>query len=519
MLLLSYLVIIVLLGVSAAIMVLGASESRTSRIQRLSSIAFSIAEAGLEKALYDLREDFVNDSSPSWSDGDINGYTLSPSTDSYYTIPYDVTSLNGGSYEVQLLNSSSANAIWVESTGTIEGMSQSLRAYVTAVNISPWDNAIFAGAGAAGKLISGNVDIRGSVHLLGNGLAPTDNAVYMGGTAEIVGNNYSGMAAYLEDKIPKLPTITISGEASPSETLSSELRIKRGMIELSGSAAVGQETKNADKNDGEKENVDGTYVTDGYDCGDADNRICSSVYSDNGTTEAYDLGDAVSFPSLGDDAPEDTTKTIKQYFIDEVPSHSNPTGVDLASALSNLQASSNFKYYDDTNNNNIFDANEDGISMDGSGNMYISGRIYVNGAVSIGGSDPITYTGTGTILAEGNVAIKTSLITPAPADPSDPALKTYPENIIGIMTPGDISLGESAQIDIMGLFYAENQVVVNKQTDVIGTLVTNYFDTGGQVPAVYQVPEVVNNLPEGLITSSEVWFLKVVWKEIDAPTP
>ena len=71
----------------------------------------------------------------------------------------------------------------------------------------------------------------------------------------------------------------------------------------------------------------------------------------------------------------------------------------------------------------------------------------------------------------------------------------------------------------MGLFYAENQVVVNKQTDVIGTLVTNYFDTGGQVPAVYQVPEVVNNLPEGLITSSEVWFLKVVWKEIDAPTP
>ena len=126
MLLLSYLVIIVLLGVSAAIMVLGASESRTSRIQRLSSIAFSIAEAGLEKALYDLREDFVNDSSPSWSDGDINGYTLSPSTDSYYTIPYDVTSLNGGSYEVQLLNSSSANAIWVESTGTIEGMSQSL---------------------------------------------------------------------------------------------------------------------------------------------------------------------------------------------------------------------------------------------------------------------------------------------------------------------------------------------------------------------------------------------------------
>ena len=70
----------------------------------------------------------------------------------------------------------------------------------------------------------------------------------------------------------------------------------------------------------------------------------------------------------------------------------------------------------------------------------------------------------------------------------------------------------------MGLFYAEGQVVTNKQTDIVGTLVTNYFDTGGQVPAIYQVPETLNNLPPGMISGDPVYLMKVVsWQKIDNP--
>ena len=37
-------------------------------------LAFHVAEAGLERGIYKLRQDYLADlSSPSWADGDING--------------------------------------------------------------------------------------------------------------------------------------------------------------------------------------------------------------------------------------------------------------------------------------------------------------------------------------------------------------------------------------------------------------------------------------------------------------
>ena len=49
-LLMSYVVIVVLLGLGAAIMITSANEARVSEIQRLNTVALHIAEAGLEKA-------------------------------------------------------------------------------------------------------------------------------------------------------------------------------------------------------------------------------------------------------------------------------------------------------------------------------------------------------------------------------------------------------------------------------------------------------------------------------------
>ena len=102
LLILSYLVIFVLLALGAAFIALSINESRVAERQRRTTLAFHIAEAGIERALYDLRQDFINDAdSPSWADGDINGLTIGPDTTDFYSTGYGSTSLNSGSYAVQ----------------------------------------------------------------------------------------------------------------------------------------------------------------------------------------------------------------------------------------------------------------------------------------------------------------------------------------------------------------------------------------------------------------------------------
>ncbi|MBI3618227.1 MAG: hypothetical protein HY210_08445, partial [Candidatus Omnitrophica bacterium] len=240
LLIISYLVIFVLLALGAAFIAMSVNESRIAERQRRTTLTLHIAEAGIERALYDLRQDFINDaSSPSWADGNINGLAVGPNTASFYNTGYGSTSLNGGSYAVQLKNVSGiSDAIWIRSTGTLGDVQQTIEVYAKIVSISPWNNAIFAGAGAAGAMVNGNVNIRGSVHILGTGLQSSDLVVDLGGTAEIIGNNYKDMAAALKAKVPALPTTTVSGETV--ETLGAELRVKRGIIGLSGSATAGE---------------------------------------------------------------------------------------------------------------------------------------------------------------------------------------------------------------------------------------------------------------------------------------
>ena len=127
--------------------------------------------------------------------------------------------------------------------------------------------------------------------------------------------------------------------------------------------------------------------------------------------------------------------------------------------------------------------------------------------MSTAGSDKtITYTGSGSILAEGNVQINANLVTSGN--------NSFPANILGIMTPNTIGFNE-ANIDVMGLFYAENMARAEKQTDIVGTIVSNYFDMGTNVPSVYQVPDIMNHLPAGLIGQNTAWVMKTVsWRKI-----
>ncbi len=479
MLIISYFVIVILIGLGAALSVLAVNEGKVSERQRRATVAFNIAEAGLEQGLYDLRKDFVDAvGTPSWADGDINGMAVGPDTVNYYALPHNATAINGGSFTVFLKNVAGRDDVWIRSVGTIDDIEHTIDAYVRMIDISPWNNAIFAGSGASGTMVNGNVDIRGSVHILGSSLNPGDFAVDLGGTAELVGNNYSTMPAALQALVPALPTISYNGETV--ETLSAELRVKRGTVGLSGSSTVGE----ADiAGNAYKETVDGVFVTDGW----GGNQGAISVHSDNGTASAYDLGDAVDFPSLSD--PYATYATYQDYL--------KANALVLTSELTNIKPNSSFSYADANGS----------ISMDGAGNLSVSGIVYVDEGNDIlmtkhTSNNVITYSGTGSLLVTGDVNIQTSLVTSGAA--------SFPNNIIGIMTPNNINI-DAAGLDVMGVFYAENTMAVSKQTDLVGTIVSNYFDMGTNVPAIFQVPETVNNMPPGMIGSNARWYMIVAW--------
>ena len=508
MLIISLFVMIILVGLGGAFVMLSVNEKKNSDRDRISSQTFYLTEAAIEKTLYNLQQDFSNGgSNPSWTDGTINNWTVDSSavdSDGFYDFPNMndntnssfVSTLGDGSYSIKLKNvTGSSDSILVRASGTVGDTTQTIEVYATIVNTSPWDNAIFAGAGASGAMINGNVDVRGSVHILGSGLQSTDLAIDMGGTAELVGNNYSTMPASLKAKVPDLPTVSFGGETV--ETLSSEVRIKKGKVGLSGSASIGDVNV---AGNGVKETADAVYITDGY----SGTAGINNVNSDNGGYNGYDLGDAVAFPSLSDPAPEDSNKTRQTYFRDNA--------LILTTELNDIKPTSNFSYSDGTNS----------ISMDGNGNMTISGRIYVDGGNPVhleksGSKKTITYTGSGSLLVTGTIKVAANLVTDTNGGDTSYPTRNGNQNIVGMMTPSTITFGENggANIDVMGLFYAEDSVTMAKQTDIAGTIVTNYFDAGGQVPAIFQVPETVNNLPMGLINGDDVWYTKVVsWQKI-----
>jgi hypothetical protein len=225
---------------------------------------------------------------------------------------------------------------YITADATYKGMTRSVRYLVQAREVSMWNNAIFAGSGAAGQAINGNVDIRGSVHILGDGEPYLDmngdgswnsgesftdknhngkwdpgepytdangdgaytaaepfndvnsNGIYdppmtqtsmdssLGGTAYI-GNNYFGLLSSVISMVPLLPSI--SGQAS----LNAEVRVKHGQIALNGNAKIGSD--NFLDGGLSKATIDGSFVNDGY----VGNQGASHVFSDNGTTNGYDL--------------------------------------------------------------------------------------------------------------------------------------------------------------------------------------------------------------------------------------
>ncbi len=511
--------------------------------------AFDVAQAGLEYAVslaYDAAEanhgDFVS------ADLDLTD-TLEP------------LGLQAGDQVQATVRPGPAGFVaWVTCTATVRGFTRSLRTSVATKDVSIWNNAIFAGTGAAGRAINGNVDIRGSVHILGDGeyysdlngngrwdgaesftdsnrngvwdpgepfidangdgiwnsaepyndtnangiydppLTTTELSTTLGGTAYI-GNNYSGMPSDLRALVPAPPVV------GGIQTLGTEVRVKHGLVSISGSATIGT---NAIVDAGlSKNSVDGVYVNDGF----TGNKGAAGVFSDNGTSNAYDLGHLdMGFPvvsGIGAEPYRDAGGTVWSTQEDFLEARS--LNVPLAAIRNSTGA---FSYGPDAYGNRISFTPGTKSSP---AVLEVSGIIRFPGDLQLGDSKgTIIYRGSGTLYSRRDINVSANLL-PAPGQvfPTTTRLGLLAMRNIGLATgSGD------AQLSMAAAFYAQGRITSAKQNQIAGTFVANFFDMGTNVPNIYQVPELRRNLPPGMPGDKPYVTLRIrTWRERRPSSP
>jgi hypothetical protein len=409
----------------------------------------------------------------------------------------------------------------------VRGVERRIEAVVKAQDVNVWRNAIFAGVGNAGGLINGNVSIHGSVHLLGNALpvgGVAVDALDLSGTS-LIHNNYAGIPAALASRVPALPTRQLG--ADTVQTLNANLRVRHGLVGVSGNSEIGGLNVAGNTY---KETLDGTFVQDGWTGNqttpDGGRGIPGPVYSDNGYGNLYDLGDKVPMPFLNSTWRDPVTGatvinpstgvnyTHAQYF-DQVLAQTPYTGAMT------IKANQDF-YYNATHptqtDPTLRAATDHYIYFNSTTNvMYINGQIEVNGDLNVqrgsGNDKSISYVGRAAILVNGNVTLDTDMVTQN-ADGST-NLSFPVNNFFGIMASGNMTVGSNSQLQLMGAFYAQGTVASSKQTTTMGTFVGNYFDMGTNVPDIYQVPALADNLPLGMIGAYPIMvYSQVSWREL-----
>lgn len=430
------------------------------------------------------------------------------------------------------------------------GIIRRLEVVYAAYNANPWGNAIFAGSGQEGRVVNGNVSIHGSVHILGDhvpegGLAI--NALDLTGTS-LLANNYGDrvnhpsipyMPDHLRMRVPALPTRMHEG--TEVETLNARLRVKKGLVALSGNSRIGMALEPGMTI---KNTMDGVYVTDGWEGGSAP----TNVWSDNGVDNVYDLGHrGIVFPTLDmlwvDPVTLENVEnphtgdwyTHDEYFTEVLLADPviRDDGIYEGDITINARTGDHF-YWNATTEEELTGAdalaatpgeNDDYLQFNADTNVLsINGQIRINGDLTFEGQGSsqisntdrlILYSGRAALLVDGNVKIGTHLITCNNNDPSDTANSFPQNNIIGIMATQDMEVGLVSQLSLMGAFYAAGRIKSSFQSVVAGTFVANYFDMGSQVPRIFQVPELQNWLPYGMIGHIPILVMdRTAWREI-----
>jgi hypothetical protein len=515
------------------------TDMKRATVEQKNIVAFEAAQAGLQQSIATAYA------------------SLSSTNGIYVTTTYHLSSMinpiaSGCVVNATVAPVSGGYSAWITSTATVNGTTKSVRTLVTEHNVGIWNNAIFAGSGASGQAVNGNVSIAGSVHILGDGEPFTDtngngvrdsaeaftdtnhngiwdpgepyvdangdgvytqaepyndlngNGIYdppmtvtsldssFRGTGSIT-NNYSQMPLYLQNLVPAAPM------TNGVQTLSTEVRDKHGKIGLSGTANIGE---SGVINGGTmKGPVDGTYVTDGW----AGNKGAANVTSDNGTDNPYDLG------GLGIEFPVISGIGAQTYVATDGSSWSTQdtylTTRSLSCPVTTITSSTTaFSYGPDAYGNSI-------TFVPKSGNtpckLTITGVVRFASDLQIGSKDSIYYAGNGTLYAP-NIYVDGDFLPAAGL--------TFPTTgRAGLIAKRNMYLATgngSSQLSMAGAFYAQGKIQSAKQNQIAGTFVANFYDLGTNVPNIYQVPSLPYNMPPAMPGDKGYYTLKIKgWRE------
>ncbi|MDF1525562.1 MAG: pilus assembly PilX N-terminal domain-containing protein [bacterium] len=500
-------------------------EIKMAQNQKISSQVFYAAEAGLERGLLMLIEDFDTEGGSAWGNANYVGWaetvtesavsgstTFDPdvrSLDMYISSPdanLKKLTLSGGhgvnnlTFDLYIYKVGSSEA-YVMSNAYGNGGMAAIEYHLAVEDMSPYNNAIFTGAGVSGHF-------QGSVNLAGS--------IYSRGTLD-VGANVQVTNNYTTGHHPLAPGDALYDMLPAVTDLDTKVRVKGGDLNIeSTSAQIGYA--------GTDNRIEGIYV-DGATNIDA----VGTHYYDEHTSEVPD----VPLPSIYDGIREifddnslnlDTCIAAKSGANDAAIATSIyadwVSGTGCASSLSSsgmvINASDfgspavidgstgNLTYDDGAGNGMYFD--------DATDTLTIKGNVVILGDLKFGqsnGNDDITYevygdnsggfsqADGGTLYCSGDLEIRGGFSP----DPSKGYLKGVTGvddiNSLGVVTPGDITFtGKNDNIHA-GFYFAEGQVNFNKQSKFAGTIIGGLVNFS-QVPDVYQVPNLKNYLPPGV---------------------
>jgi len=509
---LMFLAIISILGSTAVTVT--TTDLKIGTNYKTSVQAFYNAEAGLARARAELINDLNNDQN--FSNGSYvttSGTIALAYDDGNFNNLFSDISFGKGFYTIQLKNylisPENKSTIWVKSIGTGPNSSTvTLENYLSAENISPWNNAIFSGGGGGAVPINGNVTIAGSIHILGDGLDAT-TTVFSNQTGDCRNTNV-GMDSDLADAI----------DGGTTSDLNAKFRIKNGRVDMSvGSADIGSSSspfKGIYVTDGDDEGANGVNddIIGGNNAGGGQN-----LYADKGATsaEAYDLGDYnIPLPSI--DTVWLNANSLDLTGVTDVTAVDDPVvGADSATddgeTEKGLIAGALDLTGDWHHGHDNYYPDIDQTDGTNSINFNSEARVLtINGIVKVSSlniSDDIKYAGNGTIYVTGTTLIDGNVLPVTD--------ETYPTtNVFGVVSTGDITLGDqSAQMLLTGAYYTAGTAFSGKQTELAGTIVCKNFNITNQVPKIWQVPSLSTNLPPGMPGSDAVWvFTDRTWREI-----
>jgi hypothetical protein len=257
-------------------------------------------------------------------------------------------------------------------------------------------------------------------------------------------------------------------EGEMVESLEAVVRLEHGTITLDGTSDIGE----ADvAGNGYKETVDavradGTVGPEG--------QVHADEWNDYDAT-------GVNFPTLDDPYVDPSTGTYwdtHRGFLEN-----NSLLIPETEISADIAA---FSYTDGTNS----------IAWDPStGVLEIDGIVRVDRDIRLGKGHgradyiDIQYDGTGTIYAPNDIEIDAAVV---------PQGNYLSDGNLGLIADERVLIDKLSQINVMAAVYAEDMMSISKQTSLGGAIVSNYFDMGTNVPAVYQVPDLATNLPPGM---------------------